>query len=700
MKKLLPLLVTLLFCTCVSAGAQNNQYMLSITPSGSSAAYLPVAPGQVIQFTAKAYQFTAAGTKVEVPITSLVWSVTPASFGTITAQGVFTASAQNATSPRGTIIADAVVGNLTLRASVAAVLQIQPHNDYTFSGNVSSASGPIDGAQVSVMSVSALPFLVSEKTDANGNYSIDLPAGSYIIRAQTTGFLTEYFDNASTATQATTFFTDSANPVVSNIDFILSTYGGSIAGIISDENGKPIADAIVAAWINGRPSTNAAGAAYGRATSAADGSYLIPGLPAGDFVVRAYVSGYIAEYYDDETDLKRATAVAVANQPVTGIDFALSAGGGIAGTITNEDTNAPIGQASVIVRSLQQHFERAGRTSAQGQYSIDGLPSGTYTVFASAYRFIGEYYNASNTSVVGIVTVTGTATVTGIDLALTPAPAAPRMYRGNVVARSGAAGLISIIEAINPDNGLILTTATDAEGAFEFEAWENSVLRARAVGYVGLYAGNTHNWKESRWDGVQSGVTFALDPVSESGLARFTGQINDAAGGAGVANAWVYGMDAAGSLYFAVTGPSGAFGISNTANGSLDVMVSEVGFEPVSTAAEIEDAEGSGTITAQRTVVTSVEEAAALPDTPMLLQNYPNPFNPATTISFSVPERIHVRITVFDLLGKEVAVLVNDFVDAGRHDVVWNAAKFPSGIYLYRLDAASHSQTLRMTLLK
>ncbi|HEX9152291.1 MAG TPA: T9SS type A sorting domain-containing protein, partial [Flavobacterium sp.] len=83
-----------------------------------------------------------------------------------------------------------------------------------------------------------------------------------------------------------------------------------------------------------------------------------------------------------------------------------------------------------------------------------------------------------------------------------------------------------------------------------------------------------------------------------------------------------------------------------------------------------------------------------------LLQNYPNPFNPATTIKFQVPNSSLVKITVFDILGKEVSTLVNEQMTPGVYNINWDAANYPSGVYYYRLQAGDFSETKKMVLLK
>lgn len=95
-----------------------------------------------------------------------------------------------------------------------------------------------------------------------------------------------------------------------------------------------------------------------------------------------------------------------------------------------------------------------------------------------------------------------------------------------------------------------------------------------------------------------------------------------------------------------------------------------------------------------------IADAEALPTTYDVSQNYPNPFNPTTTINYQLPEAGHVTLIVYNTLGQEVATLVDGVVDAGYHSVSWNALNVPSGVYLYRIQAANFSKTARMILLK
>ncbi len=100
------------------------------------------------------------------------------------------------------------------------------------------------------------------------------------------------------------------------------------------------------------------------------------------------------------------------------------------------------------------------------------------------------------------------------------------------------------------------------------------------------------------------------------------------------------------------------------------------------------------------TIVTGVDEHPAVPEQFSLHQNYPNPFNPATQIRFDVPTAGHVKLSVFDVLGREVKTLVNERREAGYHTVTFDASSFSSGVYFYRLTAPGFVTTRRMMVVK
>lgn len=83
-----------------------------------------------------------------------------------------------------------------------------------------------------------------------------------------------------------------------------------------------------------------------------------------------------------------------------------------------------------------------------------------------------------------------------------------------------------------------------------------------------------------------------------------------------------------------------------------------------------------------------------------LRQNYPNPFNPATNITFYLPEERNVRVGVYNIVGQQVSLLIDDTLQAGEHSVVWDAANNPSGIYIVQMETGSRLLTRKITLIK
>ncbi|CUU07888.1 Por secretion system C-terminal sorting domain-containing protein [Candidatus Kryptobacter tengchongensis] len=94
------------------------------------------------------------------------------------------------------------------------------------------------------------------------------------------------------------------------------------------------------------------------------------------------------------------------------------------------------------------------------------------------------------------------------------------------------------------------------------------------------------------------------------------------------------------------------------------------------------------------------DETVGIPASFTLYQNYPNPFNPTTTITYDIPMRANVKLIVYNVLGQEVAILVNELQEAGRYNVKFDASGLPSGVYFYKLEAGRYVDVKKMMLVK
>ncbi len=108
----------------------------------------------------------------------------------------------------------------------------------------------------------------------------------------------------------------------------------------------------------------------------------------------------------------------------------------------------------------------------------------------------------------------------------------------------------------------------------------------------------------------------------------------------------------------------------------------------------------AATLAMPDTINSDINDANALPDNYLVSSNYPNPFNANTVINFNLPSKSSTRVSVYDVLGREVEVLLEDNLNAGKHKVRWQADDYSSGIYFYRIKTDYDLLTKRMILLK
>jgi hypothetical protein len=95
-----------------------------------------------------------------------------------------------------------------------------------------------------------------------------------------------------------------------------------------------------------------------------------------------------------------------------------------------------------------------------------------------------------------------------------------------------------------------------------------------------------------------------------------------------------------------------------------------------------------------------ITDASNNPKAFTLGQNYPNPFNPTTVITYQIPTASYVSLKVYDILGREVALLVNENQITGYYNITFNARNLPSGVYFYRMNAGNYTSVKKLVLMK
>ena len=200
-------------------------------------------------------------------------------------------------------------------------------------------------------------------------------------------------------------------------------------------------------------------------------------------------------------------------------------------------------------------------------------------------------------------------------------------------------------------------------------------------------------------------INFIVLPDTNNGTGAVVGTLL-ASNGLPVNGAFVFAEDENGNVSnFTISDVNGNYNISNLLPGSYNVASDKIEYLPVRRKLVNVDFANSiinnvdFTLTPQS--VTSTEETPATVVTKYtLMQNYPNPFNPVTNISFTLPEKANVKLIVYNILGKEIATLINGNLSAGEHTVSFDASNLSSGVYFYRIQAGNFTSTRKMTYLR
>jgi hypothetical protein len=598
------------------------------------------------------------------------------------------------------------------------------------SGNVSDNNGePLARAVVRVLAlISNRPRYFREvRTDENGDYLVSVPPGFYLVQASARGYLSEFYDDAREYQDATPVQVFE-NQHTTNIDFVLNPLAAISGKVVEAVTNKPLRAVVTAfpephrAFDPTRPAIEARYPFVAKTDSL--GNYVIENVKPGKYYVRAEAEGYLPEFWQEAASLSEADTVVVTESAgATGIDFTLERGGVISGTVYTAKDSTELQGAVLQVWSSTGNAIRRAVTDENGDYRLGGLRTGDYYVFAKAQGYEGQFYDgASDRSNATLVHVDAGSETDSIDF-----------YLEKFESRLGSiSGVVSSDSTGNPiPHAFVLAVPVIPPGQARFDLSDqfgfyrlnrllpgSYVVVAWAPGYVGEFYDDVTNWREATLVNVVSNtetgdIDFGLTPTPK-GPYRVSGRLRRAASNNGVANAVIYAMTTEGEVASTVTNADGSYALDELAAGTYKIMATSpnspttfFGGGSFETAAEVtlqngQSAEGVE-IVESATGVDGLDNA--IPGVFALEQNYPNPFNPETTIKYQLAAKSEVSLRVFNLLGQEVATLVNATQEAGVYRVQWNGTnrfgqKVATGIYLFQLEAGDFNMTRKMVMMK
>jgi len=590
------------------------------------------------------------------------------------------------------------------------------------------------------------------RSKADGYYTLDVPAGTYIVGAVAEWYRPVFYDGKLDPRQAD-LVTVQQDQHTEGIDIALIHFG-TIAGTVTDENtGQPIAGARVTAirvsflmpavhWpmrevpseLKDLPGFNwhrgpyAHGLRFETETDE-NGNYRFPGLPAGRYYVQASAQGYMAEFYDGVTNIRDATPVAVRDEQVTEpIDFALGEGGAIAGTVTSEEDGSPIPHACVVLYRKGFGEFRKTRTDESGAFRFAGLRPGIYYLAADAKGYKGEFYdNARRMRDATPIQLGLGESVTDINIALAPRDANLGAIAGVVVSDEDGSPIEGAwVYALPLRRGHIRWAVTDADGEYEITGLPSGsyFVMAWARGYVAEFYDDARRLRKAtpvqvNAPSTTSDINFSLRP-RKRGAYQLAGRVLDAQGQP-VEGALVVAESDTAEVASVPTDGMGNFVLADLPDGRYRLRVSlpeagdvYYGGEDSSQASALELSESSPSeeVEIQLGVTTGVSGSteSTLPAQFELGQNYPNPFNPSTEIRFALPKDAEVTLTIFNLRGQVVRTLVKGAKVAGFHTVSWDGRDelghdVASGVYIYRIvarsaDGSRFEQVRKMSLIR
>lgn len=531
---------------------------------------------------------------------------------------------------------------------------------------------------------------------------------------------------------------------------------GVIGGkIVDDLTQAPLKGAVVRFFSPGK--------LFAEKTHTDSGGVYWAALDSGRYLVRADKFDYFGEWFDDVYRVENATVINLHADSLAVANFALRhvpvpVPVTVSGRVTDTLTGNPLQNAFVaflrphrwlrelqVVTGLFGGFMNectdisglgrlfgvvwVGRTDQDGYYTAHLIKDLKYIALAFKPGYIPEFYDNKYTPF-GADRLRFSQDTSGIDFKLLNNPLAIHSMYGSVVDSAGMGIPSNVIVYRKTIYGRLPVrfVMTDSLGNFECHYLVSGIFYIKAFP-IDAYAPawfskidcGVRNWRFAdtlQVSGDVEGIEICVEPAPRLGFARIAGNIDSNPGNLFLAapeqGVTAYAVSTATNqiMGYDVTEDDGTYAIENLPEGTYSIVVDKEGFysasTPVVTVDESNNYEVSDASLTLDPEPSSVDDDNnSLPLVYKLYQNYPNPFNPTTQIQFDLPKASRVTLKIFNVIGQQVAVLINTIMEPGTHTARWNAKEAGTGIYFVKIVATpvngngtSFNQVRKMILMK
>lgn len=538
---------------------------------------------------------------------------------------------------------------------------------------------------------------------------------------------------------------------------------GKIDGTVTDSvTGAPVPHSRVAFYRRNAPFLavpEAVSDSLGHYSAVLDtGTYLVlcnPPLPLLRPVMTfVAVTIYKPKWYKDAYDASHATPVGVTDGGTDVIDFALArfifpAPAHLKGTV-RDSAGSPLKGALVVISRTPQEMPLmssagapvvdlpgetfsipdigcvrgvawSGTTDSSGAFDAMVFTGRSYIAMAARPGYVPQFFDHKNTPAEATIIRVGGDT-SGFDFNLNPVRP-PQMYTISGVVRDSSGVMVPSRIIVFPLRSNAPRPArfafTDSLGAYavgHLLAGRYFVLAVPFCQYAPAFykagAFGVIRWKDADTvtvAGNVSGINVGVVRIHSGGVATLSGRVTS--GGQGLGGVNVVALDAGGTAVgYGMTDGTGSYVIDALPGGTLSLTADLVGYDGAAASISVGPSQFALSQDFSLAVTTSVSAAPGVPRAFALGQNYPNPFNPSTRMEFALPVAGSVNLRVFNLLGQEVATILNGPEGAGNYVVVWDGRdgagrEMSSGVYFYRIDVravggGTYSAVRKMLLVK